>query len=686
VSDGSLSDSEVVTITVGNGGTVNNAPVLAPIGNKTVNEGATLAFTVSASDPDGDSLSYSASGLPSGASFNTSSRVFYWVPGAGQAGSYPVTFTVSDGSLSDSEVVTITVGNGGTVNNAPVLAPIGNKTVNEGATLAFTVSASDPDGDSLSYSSTGLPSGASFNTSSRVFSWTPGYTQAGVYQATFTASDGSLADSETVTLMVNNVNRAPVLASIGNKTVNEGATLAFTVTASDADGDGLSYSASGLPSGASFNASTRVFYWTLAAGQAGSHPVTFVVTDGTLSDSETVTITVIGGNRPPQMAALSSQTVDTDSTLSFTVSATDPDGDSLSYSATGLPSGASFNTSTRVFYWTPGDDQVGTYAVTFTVSDGSLSDAQTVRLTVVEPVTGLLAEWPLDEGSGNTVTNVVNGDLGNLVNFNFDSSSGWVSWGSGGSGSALAFDGFDDRVTLDSTRLGPANNFTVLVWIDPADVTAKQTVIALRTRLAASGLRVLIEDGYLKAEGQTAAGLRTTSFTGTALIPGEWNLVAVVYDQSTMRGYVNGLAAGSAAWGADLVMDPAGACQLGEAYGDYYQGMIDDVQIFGEVLTAADIAAVYDAAINHAPVLAPIGNRTVRVKNTLTFTISATDQDGDALTYSAGGVPSGASFNPSSRVFSWSTKQPDAGSYTVTFTVADGELTDSETITISVVR
>jgi len=357
----------------------NQAPVLATIGGKTVNEGASLTFTLSASDPDGDSLSYSASGLPSGASFNATTRTFSWTPGYGQAGSYAPTFSVSDGNLSDAETVTISVGN---TNRPPVLATVGGKTVNEGASLTFTLSASDPDGDSLSYSASGLPSGASFNATTRTFSWTPGSGQAGSYAPTFSVSDGSLSDAETVTISVGNSNRPPVLATIGGKTVNEGASLTFTLSASDPDGDSLSYSASGLPSGASFNAATRTFSWTPGYGQAGSYAPTFSVSDGSLSDAETVTISVGNSNRPPVLANIGGKTVNEGASLTFTLSASDPDGDSLSYSASGLPSGASFNATTRTFNWTPGSGQAGSYAPTFSVSDGSLSDTVTVTISV----------------------------------------------------------------------------------------------------------------------------------------------------------------------------------------------------------------------------------------------------------------------------------------------------------------
>ena len=74
-----------------------------------VAEGALLEFAVSATDPDGDTLAYTASNLPPGASFDPGTRTFSWTPSAGQAGTYSIRFEVSDGLLTDSEDVTITV-------------------------------------------------------------------------------------------------------------------------------------------------------------------------------------------------------------------------------------------------------------------------------------------------------------------------------------------------------------------------------------------------------------------------------------------------------------------------------------------------------------------------------------------------------------------------------------------------
>ncbi|WP_370575603.1 disaggregatase related repeat-containing protein, partial [Methanomethylovorans sp.] len=88
---------------------INHAPVLNTVGSRTVDAGNTLRFTASASDIDGDVLVYSASGLPEGAIFDSTSESFSWTPSSGQAGIYTVVFKVTDGKLTDSETISITV-------------------------------------------------------------------------------------------------------------------------------------------------------------------------------------------------------------------------------------------------------------------------------------------------------------------------------------------------------------------------------------------------------------------------------------------------------------------------------------------------------------------------------------------------------------------------------------------------
>jgi len=200
-----------------------------------------------------------------------------------------------------SETITITVLSGD--NRPPVLGPIGDKTVNEGELLPFTVSATDPDNnDKLTYSASGVPAGADWNDATGEFTWTPTFDQAGVYKnVTFSVNDGHVTVSETITITVVNVNRPPVLASIGPKSVNENALLSFSVSGTDPDGDSLNYATTPLPTGASF--ANRVFSWLPAYDQAGSYSVTFTVSDGGLTASEPITISVVHvSDRTPPVA------------------------------------------------------------------------------------------------------------------------------------------------------------------------------------------------------------------------------------------------------------------------------------------------------------------------------------------------------------------------------------------------
>ena len=169
------------------------------------------------------------------------------------------------------------------VNRPPVLNPIGPKSVNEGSALSFVLSASDPDGDSLTYSASNLPQGATFDTATKTFSWTPGYDKAGAYPGVlFKVQDpAGLEASEAVTITVVNVNRAPVVST---KSPNQ-STLTmmpngmqnFGVTVTDPDNDSLSkvWKLDG-----NLIAGANTSYYTFSAQNLqGTHVVSFDATD-----------------------------------------------------------------------------------------------------------------------------------------------------------------------------------------------------------------------------------------------------------------------------------------------------------------------------------------------------------------------------------------------------------------------
>jgi hypothetical protein len=202
----------------------------------------------------------------------------------------------------------LALANQASANRAPVLDPIGPQSVVEGQTLVIQLAATDPDGDTLSYGATPLPVGASLSASGE-FRWTPLRTTAacnGSTQTTvrFTASDGSLSGSESVPIAVDdaNTNAAPQLADPADRSVYFGQLVEFQLQASDADGDSLTYSASGLPSGATFSASGS-FSWTPTAAVVATP--TFTATDCT-GRSASQSVQLSASPKPaPHLAALS---------------------------------------------------------------------------------------------------------------------------------------------------------------------------------------------------------------------------------------------------------------------------------------------------------------------------------------------------------------------------------------------
>jgi len=97
VSDGVLSSTDTVNLVVGPG--ANRPPVMDPIPDQTVGVGETLTFSVAASDPDGDPLTFSVSPqpLPANAVFTAGTGLFSFSPAAGQSGALALTFSVADG-------------------------------------------------------------------------------------------------------------------------------------------------------------------------------------------------------------------------------------------------------------------------------------------------------------------------------------------------------------------------------------------------------------------------------------------------------------------------------------------------------------------------------------------------------------------------------------------------------------
>jgi hypothetical protein len=199
---------------------------------------------------------------------------------------------ISNVKLSDpiGNPVALIVTNGSVMlNSPPLLTSIGTKTINEGQMLAFTLSATDANGDAMVFSATGLPAGASFNLTTHTFQWMPNYTQSGNYSTRFAVTDGIYTVQENIIITVNNVNLVPIFTSIpaNGSIFNETEQIQITVTASDPDSDPVSYviKIDGI------QVSTLSKYnWTTNYSNAGYHNIFISVSDGIATVNSTIII------------------------------------------------------------------------------------------------------------------------------------------------------------------------------------------------------------------------------------------------------------------------------------------------------------------------------------------------------------------------------------------------------------
>ncbi|MGE5176489.1 MAG: Ig-like domain-containing protein, partial [Hyphomicrobiales bacterium] len=294
----------------------------------------------------------------------------------------------------------------------------------EGTPIAtITATATDPDAaDILTISQTGMPADLTFTTTpavspnSATITGTPGPTDAGTYNITWTVDDGHAHTATApTTLTIANTDRPPVLAAISDISVAENATASTAVSATDPDGDTINLTAS-LPAFATLNAplsgagsvSTTV---SAAPGfnDAGSYPSSVTATSLLLSATQNFTINVINTDRPPVLAAISDINVAEGATASTAVSASDPDGDLINLTASlpgfatlDAPTSGTGSVSTTVTA-SPGFSDSGSYPSSVTATSLLLSATQNFTINVSNtdrpPVLAAISDINVAEGA-----------------------------------------------------------------------------------------------------------------------------------------------------------------------------------------------------------------------------------------------------------------------------------------------
>lgn len=403
--DADVGDTQDITITVTDGRTErsvgpfkiriksrnvtakpsNSAPVISGKPPALVDVGAAYKFQPSANDPDaGDRLTFAIANRPSWASFSTASGTLSGTPKLNDAATYSnIVISVSDGKAPNVSLPAFSISVKGPDNAAPTVSGTPASSVLAGQAYSFRPTARDADGDPLTWSIKNKPAWATFSSGSGLLSGTPARAQVGSYaNIEISVSDGKVA----VPLATFNIdvqappNHAPTISGTPATNATVGAAYSFQPTATDVDGDTLGYTVRNLPAWAQFSTSTGRLSGTPTAAGTFSN-IVISVTDGNASVSlaafsiavsagTAVTAPPPAANNPPTISGTPATGAQVDRAYSFQPKANDPEGATLIWSAQGLPSWATFNTSTGLLSGTP--TIAGSYGnIVISVSDGT---------------------------------------------------------------------------------------------------------------------------------------------------------------------------------------------------------------------------------------------------------------------------------------------------------------------------
>jgi len=212
------------------------------------------------------------------------------------------------------------------------------------------------------------------------------------------------------------------------------------------------------------------------------------------------------------------------------------------------------------------------------------------------PVASPIGHWKLDDGNGATVADASgNGHKGTLMNK--------PVWTSGWLGGGLSLDGTNDYVHIPNSGTLSPQKLTISLWAKPSSFANANG----NSPLASVGLDEW-SDGYyglaVDTAGKPVAMLNigdgkenAFSLKGPALTVGQWSHLTMTYDNATLKLYVDGVAAGQASINRVRTTSPAPLVlgRRGDA-AHYFKGVLDDVQLYSQVLSAGDITGLIGSA------------------------------------------------------------------------------------------
>jgi VCBS repeat-containing protein len=691
--DGAAAATQSWTITVAG---ANDAPEItegASIGATMSEDGVPTAFalTLNATDIDGDTLTWSISSAATNGSANVSgtglSKAISYAPNADFNGSDSFVVSVSDGTVSDTITVNVTVES---VNDAPSITSSAITTATEAVLYQYQATSSDVDGPSATWSLTTAPAGMTVSATGLV-QWTPQENGATPWTAdvVLQISDGTDTDTQSFTINVTPENNAPVITEGASVNVNmsedsDPTAFALTLNATDSDSSTLTWSISSAASNGTATATgtglSKAISYTPNADYNGSDSFVVTVSDGALSDTITVNVTIAAQNDAPVISSSAVTTATEDSAYSYDMDVTDSDGPSATFSLTVSPAGMTIDPASGVISWTPGEGGAAIWNenVTVEVTDGTDTDTQSFSIAVTpvndapsidsaaptSAVEGVLYQYTLsvsdsdDSNNGTDLSfSLTTAPAGMTI-----SSTGVIEWTppngvTSADVTARVVDGGENGAA-------PATqSWTIIVGVTNDAPTITSAAITTATEDAPYSYQLTVNDPDDANNGTDLAFSLTTSPAGmsvsnTGLItwtPGE---------------------GGASPWTADVTVEVADG---GE------NGALPDTQSFTINVTPVNDAPEIDQGASVAVNMSEDGTPTA-----FSVSISAADADTAAgsLTWSLGSAASNgtatATGTGASPTVTYTPNANFAGSDSFVVSVSDGEFSDTITVNVTV--
>jgi hypothetical protein len=380
---------------------VNDGPI-AYAQSITLAEDGSRAIVLTGFDGDGETLAYSIVSSPSHGTLSGTPPDVTYQPDANYNGADSFTFRVTDGNtFSAPATVSISVS---PINDSPVVTNR-NIAATEDTPLNFTLTGSDVDGDALTFRATSAPAHGTLTGPGPTFTYTPDANYAGTDSFFYTANDGSVdGNTAAVIITIASVNDAPS-ANAQNVTLDEDSPRNIQLTGTDIDGDVLSFAIVSGPAHGTLSGTPPNVVYTPAPNYNGTDSFTFRANDSTTnSATASVSITVTAVNDAP-VASNGSRALSEDASAALTLTASDVDGDALTFSIVNAPLHGTLSGTGASRTYTPDANYYGSDGFTFRATDPSGASSDALYSITVTPfndrpvgtdeTVGLVEEIPL---------------------------------------------------------------------------------------------------------------------------------------------------------------------------------------------------------------------------------------------------------------------------------------------------